>query len=126
MIELSLVGIGSGNPEHLTLEAIGVLEEADLILLPRKGDEKTELADLRRDIVADILKTKPKVVTGCIFLLLVVEEVALKLRVLSMICIPVISRNGRSAQNCRSPWDSDVLIWQLEMRKYHCRVNKHF
>ncbi|NQY58654.1 precorrin-6A synthase (deacetylating) [Cognatishimia sp.] len=62
MIELSLVGIGSGNPEHLTLEAIRVLEEADLILLPRKGDEKTELADLRRDIVADILKTKPKVV----------------------------------------------------------------
>ena len=46
MIELSLVGIGSGNPEHLTLEAIRVLEEADLILLPRKGDEKTELADL--------------------------------------------------------------------------------
>lgn len=62
MIALSLVGIGSGNPEHLTLEAIRVLEEADLILLPRKGDEKTELADLRRDIAANILKTQPKIV----------------------------------------------------------------
>ena len=62
MITLSLVGIGSGNPDHLTLEAIKVLEGADLILLPRKGDEKTELADLRRGIVADVLKTSPKVV----------------------------------------------------------------
>ena len=62
MIDLSLVGIGSGNPEHLTLQAIRVLENADVILLPRKGDEKTELADLRRMIAADILKTSPKIV----------------------------------------------------------------
>lgn len=62
MIDLSLVGIGSGNPEHLTLQAIRVLESADVILLPRKGDEKTELADLRRMIAADILKTSPKIV----------------------------------------------------------------
>lgn len=62
MIDLALVGIGSGDPEHLTLEAIRVLEEADLILLPRKGDAKTELADLRRGIAADVLKTTPKIV----------------------------------------------------------------
>lgn len=62
MITLSLVGIGSGNPDHLTLQAVKTLEGADLILLPRKGDEKTELADLRRSIVADVLKTAPKVV----------------------------------------------------------------
>lgn len=62
MITLSLVGIGSGNPDHLTLQAIKTLEGADLILLPRKGDEKTELADLRRGIVADVLKTAPPVV----------------------------------------------------------------
>lgn len=62
MITLSLVGIGSGNPDHLTLQAVKTLEGADLILLPRKGDEKTELADLRRGIVAEVLKTAPKVV----------------------------------------------------------------
>ncbi len=62
MRRLSLVGIGSGNPDHLTLQAIKTLEAADLILLPRKGDEKAELADLRRDIVATHLKTQPKVV----------------------------------------------------------------
>ncbi len=62
MITLSLVGIGSGNPEHLTLQAIRTLEQADVILLPRKGDDKVELADLRRGIVADVLKTTPKVI----------------------------------------------------------------
>ena len=62
MIQLSLVGIGSGNPEHLTLEAIRVLESADVILLPRKGAEKSELADLRRMIAQNILKTAPTVV----------------------------------------------------------------
>ncbi|MGX9350934.1 precorrin-6A synthase (deacetylating) [Shimia sp. W99] len=62
MRTLSLVGIGSGNPDHLTLQAIRMLEGADLILLPRKGDEKTELADLRRMIANDILKTTPKTV----------------------------------------------------------------
>lgn len=62
MFQLSLVGIGSGNPEHLTLQAIRVLEAADVILLPRKGAEKTALADLRRMIASDVLKSRPKVV----------------------------------------------------------------
>ncbi len=47
-IELILIGIGTGNPEHLTLQAIGALNRADLILIPRKGADKAELADLRR------------------------------------------------------------------------------
>jgi precorrin-6A synthase len=62
MIHLSLVGIGSGNPDHLTLQAIKTLENADVILLPRKGDEKSELADLRRMIACELLSTSPKIV----------------------------------------------------------------
>lgn len=62
MITLSLVGIGSGNPDHLTRQAIDVLSAADVILLPRKGDEKTTLADVRRDIVDRLLTGSPKVV----------------------------------------------------------------
>ncbi|MDO6481374.1 precorrin-6A synthase (deacetylating) [Shimia thalassica] len=61
MIKLSLVGIGSGNPEHLTLQAVRLLEGADVILLPRKGEDKSELADLRRMIASDILKTQPDI-----------------------------------------------------------------
>ncbi|SMP14436.1 precorrin-6A synthase (deacetylating) [Shimia sagamensis] len=62
MTKLSLVGIGSGNPDHLTLQAIKTLESADVILLPRKGDEKTELADLRRMIASELLSSTPKIV----------------------------------------------------------------
>lgn len=55
MIELLLVGIGTGNPEHLTLQAIRALNSADLILIPRKGPDKADLADLRRTICADVV-----------------------------------------------------------------------
>lgn len=48
MIQLDLIGIGAGNPDHLTLEARQAINAAGLILLPLKGAEKTELADLRR------------------------------------------------------------------------------
>jgi precorrin-6A synthase len=53
MIELLLVGIGTGNPEHLTLQAIRALNSADLILIPRKGTDKADLAELRRSICAE-------------------------------------------------------------------------
>lgn len=55
MIELSLVGIGSGNPKHLTREAVEALNAADLILIPRKGPRKDDLAGLRRRICAEVL-----------------------------------------------------------------------
>ncbi|MCB2135281.1 MAG: precorrin-6A synthase (deacetylating) [Rhodobacteraceae bacterium] len=55
MIELLLVGIGTGNPDHLTLQAIKALNSADLILIPRKGEAKEDLADLRRSICADVV-----------------------------------------------------------------------
>lgn len=50
MISLDLIGIGTGNPEHVTLAAIQAMREAELILVPRKGDDKAELLDLRRAI----------------------------------------------------------------------------
>ncbi|MET3438421.1 precorrin-6A synthase (deacetylating) [Sphingomonas sp. 1185] len=54
MIHLDLIGIGTGNPEHLTRAAEAAMRAANLILLPRKGD-KVELIDLRRDICAQVL-----------------------------------------------------------------------
>lgn len=56
MIKLSLVGIGAGNPRHLTLQAIEALNAADLILIPRKGKDKDDLARLRREICASVLR----------------------------------------------------------------------
>ena len=55
MITLALIGIGTGNPDHLTAQAVKALNAADLILLPRKGAQKSDLADLRRQILAQVL-----------------------------------------------------------------------
>lgn len=59
-MKLTLIGIGCGNPQHLTLEAIAAMNGADLILLPDKGTEKAALAHLREDILARHL-TNPSV-----------------------------------------------------------------
>ena len=50
MLEIVVIGIGTGNPEHMTVEAIGALNAADLVLIPRKGPAKADLAELRRAI----------------------------------------------------------------------------
>lgn len=51
LTELWLIGIGTGNPAHVTLEARAALRDAALILVPRKGPDKTDLADLRHAIL---------------------------------------------------------------------------
>ncbi|OWU81512.1 precorrin-6A synthase (deacetylating) [Phaeobacter sp. 22II1-1F12B] len=55
MEHLFLIGIGTGNPEHVTGEARRTLREADLILIPRKGPDKADLVDLRQQICAEVL-----------------------------------------------------------------------
>lgn len=54
MINLFLIGIGTGNPKHLTVEGRLAIAEADLFLIPHKGNDKSDLADLRTQIIADI------------------------------------------------------------------------
>lgn len=54
-LQLILVGTGCGNPDHLTLQAVQALNRADLILIPRKGPDKADLADLRHLILAQVL-----------------------------------------------------------------------
>jgi precorrin-6A synthase len=55
MTTLSLIGIGTGNPDHLTAQAARALNDADLILLPMKGEDKSDLADVRRQILRKVL-----------------------------------------------------------------------
>ncbi|ASJ71892.1 precorrin-6A synthase (deacetylating) [Granulosicoccus antarcticus] len=56
MITLTLVGIGTGNAKHLTLQAIEALNQSDLILIPRKGPGKDDLAELRLVICNQVLQ----------------------------------------------------------------------
>lgn len=62
MIELHLIGIGTGNPDHLTAQAAAAMNRADLILLPRKGAAKSDLIDLRREICATVLTAPVQIV----------------------------------------------------------------
>ncbi|MBR0992083.1 precorrin-6A synthase (deacetylating) [Bradyrhizobium japonicum] len=55
MFTLSLIGIGCGDPDQLTRAAVQAINAADLVLIPRKGTAKSDLADLRRTICADVL-----------------------------------------------------------------------
>lgn len=61
-MELRLIGIGTGNPDHVTLEGVRALRTADLVLIPRKGAEKRDLADLRQEICARVLDEGARIV----------------------------------------------------------------
>jgi precorrin-6A synthase len=52
MRKILIVGIGSGNPEHMTIQAINALNGADVLFLPTKGAKKSELAEVRREIIS--------------------------------------------------------------------------
>lgn len=58
MRTIQVIGIGAGNPEHMTVQAINALNRSDVLLIPTKGDEKAFLADARRDI-CDRFLTNP-------------------------------------------------------------------
>ncbi|TVQ57525.1 MAG: precorrin-6A synthase (deacetylating) [Rhodobacteraceae bacterium] len=53
MTDLWLIGVGMGAPGHLTLEGRQALRDAAAVLLPRKGPEKSDLADLRLAILRE-------------------------------------------------------------------------
>ncbi|MEX8193693.1 precorrin-6A synthase (deacetylating) [Comamonas guangdongensis] len=54
MLELFLIGIGTGNPDHITRQAEKAIRGADLILLPHKEDNKAELARVRLSLLRDL------------------------------------------------------------------------
>ena len=62
MIDLYFIGIGMGNPDHLTRQAIAELQTADVILIPHKGAQKSDLADLRKTICEKCLDPIPPLV----------------------------------------------------------------
>ncbi len=61
MYELDLIGIGTGNPDHVTFQGAAAIRGANLILIPRKDENKSDLAGLREDIVAQVADTPPTV-----------------------------------------------------------------
>ena len=52
MRRLSIIGIGAGNPDHITVQAIKTLRDLDVVFLINKGDDKEGLAALRKELCA--------------------------------------------------------------------------
>ena len=46
-----VIGIGAGDPEHVTVQAIKALNEVDVFFVLDKGDAKSELVELREEIL---------------------------------------------------------------------------
>ena len=55
MLTMLVIGIGTGNPTQVTVQAINALNRADIVLVPRKGETKEDLAELRRAICRQYL-----------------------------------------------------------------------
>ncbi|MFE7129691.1 precorrin-6A synthase (deacetylating) [Streptomyces sp. NPDC057638] len=51
MRKISVIGIGAGDPDHLTLQAIKAMNRADVFFLLDKGEEKSDLAALRHTLL---------------------------------------------------------------------------
>jgi precorrin-6A synthase len=50
MKKLFLIGIGAGNPEYVTVQAINALNQVDVFFMMDKGEEKEDLLRLRREV----------------------------------------------------------------------------
>ncbi len=50
MRRVLLIGIGAGDPEHLTVQAIKALNAVDVFFIVDKGDDKQDLVRLRKEI----------------------------------------------------------------------------
>jgi len=64
MRTVSVVGIGSGNPEHITVQAINELNAADVVFMLDKGDDKASLTDVRAQICDRYITGSCRVVTA--------------------------------------------------------------
>ncbi|MFD5824750.1 precorrin-6A synthase (deacetylating) [Lentzea sp. NPDC060358] len=53
MRKILVIGIGAGNPDHLTVQAVKALQTVDVFFVLDKGSVKQELVDLRASILAE-------------------------------------------------------------------------
>ncbi|HWO11146.1 MAG TPA: SAM-dependent methyltransferase, partial [Polyangiaceae bacterium] len=59
MNTLLVIGIGTGNPDHLTLQAVKALARVDVVFSFDKGEEKVALVQLRRELCERFIAPRP-------------------------------------------------------------------
>jgi len=57
--KVSIVGIGAGDPEHVTMQAVRALNRADVFFVVTKGADQQELVDLRAAILDRYVEDRP-------------------------------------------------------------------
>jgi precorrin-6A synthase len=63
-VKLFVIGIGAGDPEYVTMQAVRALNAADVLFLLEKADEQRELIELRREIISRYVQGEPRIVTA--------------------------------------------------------------
>ena len=49
--EIQVIGIGAGDPEQLTLQAVAAIGRAEVFFVVDKGEAKSSLVDLRTEML---------------------------------------------------------------------------
>jgi precorrin-6A synthase len=58
MRRLKLIGIGAGDPDYMTVQAINALQQVDVVFVNDKGPETADLVRARREICERYLRSK--------------------------------------------------------------------
>lgn len=58
MKKVLLIGIGAGNPDYITMQAVKALNAVDVFFFLDKGEVKADLANLRREICERFIEDK--------------------------------------------------------------------
>jgi precorrin-6A synthase len=59
MRRLKLIGIGAGNPDYITMQAINALRQVDVVFVIDKGEDTADLLRARREICERYMQAKP-------------------------------------------------------------------
>lgn len=54
-----IIGIGAGNPDFVTVQAVNAMNKVDVFFIPNKGIGKQELARVRREILDRHVRDRP-------------------------------------------------------------------
>ena len=60
--ELLLIGIGAGDPDWVTLEAVRAIQRLDVLFVVLKEDELDDLVEARREVLGRHRQTLPRIV----------------------------------------------------------------
>jgi precorrin-6A synthase len=59
MRRLKLIGIGAGNPDYITVQAINALQQVDVIFVIDKGEDTADLVSARKSVCDRYMQARP-------------------------------------------------------------------